>query len=104
MEKRGPPTLSDLDVLEGHLRAGVADEHLSVEGEHDVHLRQVDHAARPRRPTATGARTARCPRANAGPEHTQKKMMMMEQARSISNQTTACIRLPSNTQGMDLKA
>ena len=38
-------TVADFKVLEGHIRAGVADEHLSVEGEHDVHLSQVDHTS-----------------------------------------------------------
>lgn len=38
-------TLAHFEVLEGHLGAGVADEHLAVEREGDVALGQVDHAA-----------------------------------------------------------
>lgn len=40
-----PCTFSSLDVFESHLRAGVADQHLSVKREHDVLLGEVDHAA-----------------------------------------------------------
>lgn len=38
-------TISCVYVLEGHLRARVADQHLSVQGEEDVLLYQVNHTA-----------------------------------------------------------
>lgn len=51
----GTLTFSNFYVFESHLGARVADQHLSVEREHDVHLRQVNHTTDyvPRLPLAT---------------------------------------------------
>ena len=68
MEELGPLTLSYLYVLEGHLGSRVADQHLPVEGEHDVHVRQVDHAAHhvARHPLATERLVAHVPALGLG--------------------------------------
>lgn len=44
---RGGPELTvfDLDIFEGQLRPRIADQHFSIEGEHDVIVDEVYHAA-----------------------------------------------------------
>ncbi len=37
-------TVSNLNVFEGHFRARIADQHLSIKSEHDVHFNEVYHA------------------------------------------------------------